>query len=201
MNEFTSERKTRESIVSAKVQTDAMRDFQINTQKAFLNHMIETLAWRSCMNLDVKIESKQWVLAHVIAEDSGIVLGRAFRQMFEEKSVEGIEGNAFAFAVIDEAKAFAAISMEGRTNCFVERVCPGANLEQVEDMLSCDLIAFLEGFSQGLNATIRVELQTGADPHHAWEAAFRALGEALRRAFSSNKWRKGLCVGVKGAMD
>jgi imidazoleglycerol phosphate dehydratase HisB len=39
------------------------------------------------------------------------------------------------------------------------------------------------------------------DPHHAWEAAFRAFGRALRSSLAPNTWRSGLTAGVKGTLD
>jgi len=38
----------------------------------------------------------------------------------------------------------------------------------------------------------------GGDPHHTWESVFRALGEALRRAFEPSPCRKGATPGLKG---
>ncbi len=201
MEKFEEERVTRESRAWARLDFGARREFEISTGKAFLNHMVETLAWRAGANIDAKFECKTYALSHVVCEDCGIALGRAFRRVFESKMDAGIEMNGFAFCVLDEAKSFAAISVEGRSNSFILRQCEAAKTEVVEDLQSADLAAFLEGFAQGLRGTVRVELQEGVDPHHAWETAFRALGEALRNSLRENAWRKGACAGVKQTLD
>ena len=49
--------------------------------------------------------------------------------------------------------------------------------------------SFVEGFFQGFPATCHLDLLKGRDPHHCWETAFHALGEALRDAMKPNPWR------------
>ncbi len=193
-------RKTRESEIVAEIDFGKRRQFSIETGLNFLNHMIETIAWRSCINIDLQFKANGYSLNHVRAEDSGTVLGKAFLRAIEERIPEGIECFGFSYAVLDDANALAIVSIEGRANAFIERKAQGAKLEMVEDMLSADLVAFLNGFAQGLRGTVRINIETGEDPHESWETAFRALGEALRKCFQKNEWRKGTIAGVKGVL-
>jgi imidazoleglycerol-phosphate dehydratase len=102
---------------------------------------------------------------------------------------------------MDEASAVAQISFEGRSMAVVQRGGAAA-LERVEDVLCVDLVAFFEGFSQGGRCTVHLRIDDGArDPHHAWEAAFRAFGRALRAALAPNPRRAGRTAGVKGTLD
>jgi imidazoleglycerol-phosphate dehydratase len=194
-------RETRESKIIVSIDRKERREFSIDTSIQFLNHMIETLAWRACMNIDASFTAKNFRLTHVICEDTGIALGKAIAELAQKNICDGINGAGFSIMAIDEAMAIACISIEGRANCFIERQCDGSRLERVEDMLSADLVAFLEGLSQGMQATIRINMINGADPHHSWEAAFRALGCALKETFEKNEWRKGVIAGVKGTLD
>jgi imidazoleglycerol phosphate dehydratase HisB len=109
---------------------------------------------------------------------------------------EGIEGFGFTRGIIDEAYADAAISIEGRTNSFID----GPSFENVDGTSSYDLVAFLEGFCQGCKCTLRVSY-SGKNPHHSWEAVFRALGCAIQKAFEPNNWRKETISGLKGTLD
>ena len=68
-------------------------------------------------------------------------------------------------------------------------------------MRPADLVAFFEGFAHGARATVRLDVLEADDPHHAWEAAFRAFGRALRVALAGNRWRVGMTAGVKGTLD
>ena len=196
----TVERKTRESEIVVSIEAGKICA-KPDTGKQFLNHMIETISWRSGIAIDAKFTSTQFMLTHVIAEDTGIVLGKALLQLYEERMKEGVNGFGESYAVIDEAMAFAAISIEGRANSFIELNCNGVKKEFVEDMLSEDLEAFIGGIAQGMKATIRVNFERGNNAHESWEAGFRALGAALRKCFEKNEMRKGMIVGVKGTME
>lgn len=154
------------------------------------------------MNIDAEISTAQYRSIHTIAEDLGIVLGTAVLEMYKKRMQEsGANGFGCSYGVIDESRAFAAVSIEGRSNSFIEICETVRKMERVEDMLTYDLRAFLEGLAQGMKATLQVKIERGEDPHHAWEAAFRAVGEALKIALQKNEWRKGTIVGVKGTLD
>ncbi|MBU0615164.1 MAG: imidazoleglycerol-phosphate dehydratase, partial [Nanoarchaeota archaeon] len=47
--------------------------------------------------------------------------------------------------------------------------------------------------------TIQIKIMQGEDPHHLWEAVFRALGTAIRNSFQPNTWRP--MSGVKGTLE
>lgn len=169
----------------------------MDTPLAFLNHMLETLAWRSCLNLGVSIRTFGYPLAHVLCEDAGLTLGEALRQYVDRMGEQGINGSGAAVSGIDEALARVFVAFEDRALSIVE---PGPVVvpERVEDMLSADLAAFLEGLAQGGRATLHVDMLRGRDPHHIWEAVFRALGESLREVFGPCPWRARTTAGVKG---
>jgi len=162
--------------------------------------MLETIWWRSGFNLSVNVQAARR-LEHTITEDVGITFGRAVRALYEVESAEGMNGAGNGRAMLDEALADVSISIEGRAGCWFDRECTGANAELVERMASCNLRAFFEGFSQGAGASVRVSLLKGEDPHHMWEAAFRAFGDALAAALSRNDWRAGGIAGVKGTLE
>ncbi len=170
---------------------------QINTSMEFFNHMLETLAWRGCMNLSVSVKLDDYRLTHVICEDVGLTMGEAFFDLVEENTGDGINGNGFCVAGIDEALARACLSLEDRALiCFTHH---GVSMqERVEDILSADLVGFLEGFVQGARATLHLDILKGENPHHIWESAFRAIGESMRSVMAPCLWRKGVPCGVKG---
>ena len=65
-------------------------------------------------------------------------------------------------------------------------------------MNSEDLITFLDGFAQGAQCTLQVEVRKGANGHHIWEAAFRAVGLALKQVLTVTESRKSMTSGVAG---
>jgi imidazoleglycerol-phosphate dehydratase len=194
------ERKTRESIITVTVEDGARRNYEINTPLAFFNHMIETIAWRGGLNIDVNFKSTNYKLTHVITEDVGITLGRAMAELFQAKLKDGINMQGCGMAAIDEALSVCAVSVEGRSNCFVNLTNKKMPMKKVEDTLGYDLVAFLEGFAQGLNGTVNIKVLEGTDPHHLWESVFRSLGDAIKMALEENNYRQGLIAGVKGVL-
>jgi imidazoleglycerol-phosphate dehydratase len=199
----TIKRKTAESAIAFKLDTGPRdKDYKkhLRTPLQFFNHMLETIAWRACMNLSVDVKLDDFKLTHVICEDVGLCAGEAFAELFARQCAQGVNGQGAAYSCIDEAVARCLVSFEGRTLSVLDPQLHNAR-EMVEDMQSADLIAFLEGFAQGARATLHIDLLRGTNPHHVWEAVFRALGEALRVAFAPCPWRAGTTPGVKGNVE
>lgn len=194
-------RRTLETVVEAEVNLlprDPELKKKICTPYNFLNHMLETLAWRACMNVQVSFEDVPgYRSGHVVCEDIGFTLGEALKCLWEANQGRGINGAGDAVLGIDEALARCVVSFENRAKLFFTFL-PGDMPEQVEDMLTTDLVQFLDGLVQGGRFTLHADILKGSDPHHTWESAFRALGEALRRAFETNPWRVGATPGLKG---
>jgi imidazoleglycerol-phosphate dehydratase len=200
-NVITITRTTRESVITVSI-SKGERDIEgkkkINTGLNFLNHMIETIAWRSNFNISINISLEgAYKLMHVVAEDAGITFGAAISKLIQREFTNGIEGSGYAYGIIDEAESSVAISFEGRSLFKTSYRIP-MDFELVEDMKSRDLENFLGGFAQGAKCTIHATVYDGTDPHHIWESLFRAFGEALRKCFEENKFRKGTTPGVKG---
>ena len=195
------ERRTRESVITAMIEDAPRRDFQLDTGIDFFNHMIETNAWRACLNIDVSYKNTQFRLTHVISEDVGIVLGMAFAKLVELRTEKGVNGAGSGILGIDEALAIASVSFEGRSvaTLNLERA-PGASIVQVEDAQAADMAEFFRGFAQGARATVNIQALSGDDPHHTWEAIYRSFGLALKDALSPNAWRTGTTAGVKGTL-
>jgi len=198
-------RKTQESIITVTVD-DGERDPQgkkeLKTPLPFFNHMLEQIVWRSELNIGVNVELDHFFLNHVICEDVGITLGRALKEFLEKRQAVGAKGYGFALATIDESLAQAVLSFESRAYLdlnFNDIPVPSIT----EGMQSEDLVAFWEGFVQGAQATLHLDLLKGRDNHghHHWEALFRSVGQALRDALEIRPWRKDMAAGVAGKIS
>ncbi|MBS7644838.1 hypothetical protein KEJ44_02200 [Candidatus Bathyarchaeota archaeon] len=189
-------RKTRESTVEVELALEA-GESKPNTGYAFLDHMVETMGRWGCFTIRLQMEANRR-LSHMIAEDSGIALGSALRELSRKRIEElGINCIGFAYAALDEALSEAVVSIEGRANAYIEAACEGGQAERVEDSSKNDLKAFIEGLAQGWSSTIHVRILSGRDPHHSWESAFRALGIAISNSLEENPSRKGEVAGLK----
>ena len=186
------QKKMQEVDIVVDVSTIFDPDLGPDTSIGFLDHLIASLSWGLCMSIGCKVTVGRWRSTHTIAEDSAQTIGAALKYIYYRKMVaEGVNAFGSAFGCLDESLARAMVSVEGRRNAFVSIAddCPAGRAEMVEDLQSADCIAFIEGFAQGLPATVHVDLLQGRDPHHVWESAFTALGDALRVAFATNPFR------------
>lgn len=198
---YRTTRESREALVKVALDFGERRQPKLLTTLNFFDHMLEMLGWYADVVIDASYDVKTFRLMHVVMEDIGLALGAACAQAIRDRIADGVESSGFAHGAMDEASAFAQISFEGRSNAFVTRGGAAA-LESVEDVLCVDLVAFFEGFSQGGRCTVQLRLSDDSrDPHHAWEAAFRAFARALRAALSPNPRRAGMTAGVKGTLD
>lgn len=193
-------RETREAVITATLNLRERGEPHFATTLAFFDHMLEMLCWYAQLTLDVRFEVKTFRLTHVVCEDVGLALGSAVLRALRDRIPTGVESVGEAHGVMDEALAFSMLSFEGRARSQIGRHGAAMN-EHVEDMLAADLIAFFEGFAQGARATVQLTVLQADDPHHAWEAAFRAFGRALRQSLTPNPWRAGRTAGVKGTLD
>lgn len=200
-NVYRTTRESREAKIDVALDFGPRREPQLATTLAFFDHMLEMLGWYGDFVIDASYEAKTFRLMHVVMEDIGLALGAATAHALRDRIADGVDSSGFAHAMMDEASALAQVSFEGRSTAVVKRGGASA-LEQVEDVLCVDLVAFFEGFCQGGRCGIQLAIDEGAhDPHHAWEAAFRAFGRALRAALALNPRRAGMTAGVKGTLD
>ena len=174
-NRITVKRKTTETSIEVVIEKGELKpDYRkyIKTPLPFLNHMIEHIAWRGEVNIDVDLKLDEFVLTHVICEDLGIALGKAAKEY------------------IDRTDGASDIDYHG-----IELS------EKVEGMDTEDLETFLEGFAQGAMCTLHIDLVKGHNGHHIWEAIYRSFGSALNKVFEVSESRKGKTSGVAGKID
>ncbi len=197
-------RTTSESTITISLdreQRDPEAKKKLRTPLPFFNHMLEHVQWRSQTNIAIDVVLDHFDLVHLVTEDVGITLGRAYKEYVDQHVELGLVGYGYAYGTIDEALTRAVISFENRAYLDWQ---PGTVelSEAVEGMHSEDLIAFFEGFVQGAACTLHLDLIKGRSRHghHIWEATFRAFGMALYEALAPREWRQQMTAGVAGAI-
>ncbi len=197
-NKITVTRKTTESSIRVSIEKGALEpDYRkkIATPLPFLNHMIEHIAWRGALNIEIEMNLSDFELTHLVTEDVSMTLGRA---VGEYVKLNNPSGYGYGVGIIDEAKAEAVISFEDRS--YLDFTTEADYDEMVEGMPAEELITFLDGFAQGARCTLHIDLLKGENGHHIWEAVYRAFGIALGAALSVDESRKGLTSGVAGTV-
>ena len=197
---LTVTRTTKESHIQVSLDPAGLeQDYKkyLQTPCAMLSHMLEHLSYRSGVGIKVKCEYDGFVLSHVLFEDLGITVGRAFGELLERSVDRGCYGYGDAVGMIDEAFVQAAISFESRS-LFVLDDAQVTIPAACEDTKSEDLATFLDGFCQGARCTLQVVVKHGSNAHHIWEAVYRAVGSCLEHALCPNPARAGKTSGVAG---
>ena len=157
----------------------------ISTGIRMLDHLMYQLAFHARWSLTISARSLDGI-AHHVAEDVAVVLGQALNERLGDRM--GIERYGDSLVVMDDALVRCAIDVGGRA---FARTNLGLARPMLED-LATDLIPHVVS-SLAVNARIAVHLDrlAGADEHHIAEAAFKALGRAMRVAVAA-----GAFVGV-----
>lgn len=189
------ERRTAETSVAVEVDLDGKGEAQVSTPVPFLNHMLETLAKHSLIDISVRAEGDVEVGPHHTVEDVGFILGLALKDAWKER--RGIRRFGHAIVPMDDALALVAVDLSGRTHFEVEL---GLKRRKA-DGFPCELAEeFLRALSRGGEFNLHATLLRKGEPHHSVEAVFKALALALRQATELDPRRKGV-PSTKGRLD
>ncbi len=106
------ERKTKETDIKVEINLYGEGRADIKTGVGFFNHMLESFAKHSLIDLKVECEGDLHIDAHHCVEDIGIVLGMALNEAIYP--VKGIERFGNATIVMDEASVSCDIDLSNR---------------------------------------------------------------------------------------
>ncbi len=149
---------------------------RVATGIGFLDHLLETLLRYMGASGSIEATDRRGFDDHHVVEDTAITLGEAIARILEGRQVK-----RFGYSIIpmDEVLVLAAVDISGRPYAdvdlpFTRSEIGGLALENVEH--------FIRSLASTLRATIHVRALRGGNNHHLAEAAFKALGFALREA-------------------
>lgn len=178
----TVERTTKETSVQVTVELDGTGAREVATGIGFLDHVVETLARFSRVDIRLACQGDLHVDAHHTVEDCALSLGQAFADALGDK--RGIRRFGHAYAPLDEALARSVVDLSGRP-------WPEIDLQLTRDRLgeldTDDLVHFLQSFAIAARASLHVDIIRGRFDHHKAEAAFKATALALRTAIARDQ--------------
>ncbi len=161
-------RATAETRLATRLALDGASRVRVSTGAGLYDHFLEQLAFHAGFDLVLEGAGDLETGEHHTAEDAALALGAALDSALGDR--RGIARYGDAVVPMDDALARAAVDLGGRA---------GAELRlELDPGLATHMLASL---AQAARASINVEA-SGRDPHHVAEAAFKAVGRALRAA-------------------
>lgn len=174
-------RSTSESSVHVRVDLDGSGKADVSTGVRFYDHMLESLAKHSLIDLTIKSVGDVDVDAHHTVEDTAILLGQAVREALGDKS--GISRFGDAMVPLDEACVQAVVDVAGRPYLVHEGEPEGQIYAIIGGNYTGSLTRHVfESFAHHAAIALHIRVVSGRDPHHIVEAQFKALARALRAA-------------------
>jgi imidazoleglycerol-phosphate dehydratase len=186
-------RRTRETIVTVSLDLDGHGQVDLATGIGFWDHLLGSLGHHGLFDIDIQAEGDLQVDEHHTVEDVALVLGSAFAAALGDRA--GIARFGDARVPMDESLASVVLDLGGRPYAAVDLPFRGERAGQLPLQLVEHAI---EAFARAAGATIHVT-GTGRNDHHLAEAAFKALGRALRQASEIDPRRPGV-ASLKGAL-
>jgi imidazoleglycerol-phosphate dehydratase len=185
-------RRTRETDVTVDLVLDGSGRAEIATGVGFYDHLLSSLAHHGLFDLEIRAQGDLHVDEHHTVEDVALVLGGAFAQALGDRA--GIRRFGDSAVPMDEAVATVVIDVGGRPYAVIDLPFRGERA----GTLPLQLVDHaLEAFARSAGATLHVR-GSGRNDHHLAEAAFKALGRALREACEPDPRRTGV-ASTKGA--
>ena len=189
-------RETRETRVHVRLDLDGTGEAQVSTGVGFLDHMLDSWARHSAFDLVVETKGDTHIDDHHTVEDTGIVLGQAFRQACD--GFKGVRRYGSAYVPMDETLARCAVDLSGRPFLVWRgQPFPTAKIGSFDTELVRE---FHQAFAMNAGACVHLELLYGANAHHMAEAGFKALARALRVAVETDPKAGGEAVSTKGVL-
>ena len=135
----------------------------VDTSIPFLDHMLTAFARYSGLDLEVRARGD---LVHHTLEDVAIVVGAALAELLPATAARYGDRTI----PMDDALVQCAVDLGGRP--YYRGPLPSSLYDH-----------WMRSFADNARATVHVVVLRGEDRHHIVEAAFKALGLAVRDAF------------------
>ncbi|MEI7742158.1 MAG: imidazoleglycerol-phosphate dehydratase HisB [Chloroflexota bacterium] len=186
-------RRTRETDITLALDIDGTGRGDVETGIGFYDHLLTAFAHHGLFDLEVRATGDLHVDEHHTVEDVALVLGAALAEALGDRA--GINRFGDASVPMDESVATAVIDVGGRPYAVIDLPFRAERA----GTLPLQLIDHaLESFTRTSGSTLNLR-GAGRNDHHLAEAAFKALGRALRVACETDPRRTGV-ASTKGSL-
>jgi len=186
-------RTTKETDIRVALSLDGTGLCDIKTGIGFADHMLTLMGFWAGFDLSVSCTGDLEIDAHHSLEDIGLTLGQALAEALGDKT--GIARVASSKVPMDEALAAVVVDLSGRPFLVYEdELLPELIAGEEKDVWR----EFFKSLAQRAGMNLHIRFEYGKNGHHLLEAAFKALGLALRQAVQVT--RTG-ATSTKGSVD
>lgn len=188
-------RATKETRIKVSVDVDGSGKSTISTGIGFFDHMLESFAKHSAMDVNIDAKGDLHIDQHHTMEDVGIVLGQAFKEAVGGYS--GVMRFGHAYVPMDETLVRASVDLCNRPY-LIWKV--GFTRDKVGNVDTELFKEFFHAFAMNAGICLHLELLYGENSHHIAEASFKSLARALRAAAVVDGRLKGQVASTKGSL-
>lgn len=174
------QRTTKETEIDVELRLGGVGLPSIETGLGFYDHMWTALAHHGGLDLQVRAKGDLHVDDHHTVEDVALAVGEAFGTALGRR--HGIARYGHAYVPMDETLARSAVDLVARPFAVVSL---GFRRPTIGQVATESLTHALQSFATSAQFTLHAEVIYGENDHHKSEAAFKAVGRALRMALKS----------------
>lgn len=186
------QRNTKETRINIELNLDG-GEVDISTGIGFFDHMLVAFGVHGGFGLKVNVDGDLDVDTHHTVEDTGIVLGTAFKQALGDMG--GIERYGSFSIPMDESLAQVSLDISNRPFLVFNA---DFSQEKCGDYETCVTEEFWRAFAMNSGITLHINVPYGANAHHQIEAIFKAVAHALKIAVKKND--DGAVLSTKGVL-
>lgn len=189
------ERNTKETQIRVVLDLDGTGASKVSTGIGFYDHMLESFIRHGGFDIEIETRGDLHIDMHHTVEDTGIVLGQAFKRALD--GFKGVRRFGHAYIPMDETLTRCALDLSNRPYLIhtVTYATP-----KVGDMDTELFKEFHHAFAMNAGACVHLETLYGKNSHHIAESGFKALARALRQAVEIDPKTGGLAPSTKGVL-
>ena len=188
-------RNTKETQITVRVDLDGSGACDVETGVGFFDHMLDSFARHSGIDLYVRTKGDLHIDFHHTVEDTGIVLGQAINKALD--GFKGIRRFGHAYIPMDETLTRCAVDLSNRAYLVWKVAFKTPKIGEFDTELFKE---FHHAFAMNLGACVHLETLYGDNSHHIAESGFKALARALRAAVEIDPKTHGHAPSTKGVL-
>ncbi|MEM5948594.1 imidazoleglycerol-phosphate dehydratase HisB [Spirochaetia bacterium 38H-sp] len=182
MKDIIVERKTKETDIKICLKPESKNAPKIKTPLPFFSHMLNSAFFHGGFDINIEAAGDIEVDPHHLVEDTGIVLGQVFRELF--KLYKKVARYGDCTIPMDDALCQVVIDVCERSYLVYKAEFSNPRAGDFDLWL---LKEFFTGFTNSARINLHIIKHYGENGHHEAEAAFKAWGIALSKAYKKQE--------------